>query len=121
MASKNVHECEFPDQAIIDLGFEDGSDVGFVCKDVETIYLSESVAMYDKIKNLLITETTSDLTLVKRAFILPMHNVSLIDLKQRLRNIRLVLLMIMRKLILLYLILIFMIHLVMLIIFHKLN
>ena len=86
MASKNVHECEFPDQAIIDLGFEDGSDVGFVCKDVETIYLSESVAMYDKIKNLLTTETTSDLTLVKRAFVLPMHNVSTERLKAALKE-----------------------------------
>ena len=86
MASKNVHECEFPDQAIIDLGFEDGSEVGLVCKDVETIYLSESVSQYDKIKNLLTIETTSDLTLVKKAFILPMHNVSTERLKAALKE-----------------------------------
>ena len=74
MASKNVHAGEFPDQAVIDLGFEDGAETGFVCSDVETIYLSESISMYDKIKDLLTLETTSDLTQVKKAFVLPMHS-----------------------------------------------
>ena len=86
MASKNVHDGEFPDQAVIDLGFEDGEQVGLVCTDVETIYLSESVSMYNKIENLLSTETTSDLTTVKRAFILPMHNVSTERLKASLKE-----------------------------------
>ena len=86
MASKNVHDGEFPDQAVIDLGFEDGEQVGFVCTDVETIYLSESVSMYNKIENLLSTETTADLTTVKRAFILPMHNVSTDRLKASLKE-----------------------------------
>tara|TARA_R110002126_G_scaffold33599_3_gene105202 strand:+ start:158 stop:1189 length:1032 start_codon:yes stop_codon:yes gene_type:complete len=86
MASKNVHDGEFPDQAVIDLGFEDGEQVGLVCNDVETLYLSESVSMYNKIENLLSTETTSDLTTVKRAFILPMHNVSTERLKASLKE-----------------------------------
>ena len=86
MASKNVHSGEFPDQAIIDLGFEDGDQVGLVCKDVETLYLSESVAQYDKVTDLLTTETTSDLTTVKRAFVLPMHNVSTDRLKAALKE-----------------------------------
>ena len=86
MASKNVHDGEFPDQAVIDLGFEDGEQVGLVCNDVETLYLSESGSMYNKIENLLSTETTSDLTTVKRAFILPMHNVSTERLKASLKE-----------------------------------
>jgi len=86
MASKNVHDGEFPDQAAIDLGFEDGNEVGFVCRHVETLYLSESAAMYNKIENLLSTETTSDLTTVKRAFILPMHNVSSDRIKASLKE-----------------------------------
>ena len=86
MANKNVHEGIFPDQAIIDLGFEDGEKVGFMCNTVETIYLSESEAMYDKIKDLLTLETTSDLTQVKRAFVLPMHNVSTDRLKAALKE-----------------------------------
>ena len=86
MASKNIHAGEFPDQAVIDLGFEDGAETGFVCSDVETIYLSESIAMYDKIKDILTLETTSDLTQVKRAFVLPMHNVSTDRLKAALKE-----------------------------------
>ena len=86
MASKNVHAGEFPDQAVIDLGFEDGAETGFVCSDVETIYLSESVSMYDKVKDLLTLETTSNLTTVKRAFVLPMHNVSTERLKAALKE-----------------------------------
>ena len=86
MASKNIHAGEFPDQAVIDLGFEDGAETGFVCSDVETIYLSESVAMYNKIEDLLTTETTSDLTTVKRAFVLPMHTVSTDRLKAALKE-----------------------------------
>ena len=86
MASKNIHAGEFPDQAVIDLGFEDGAETGFVCSDVETIYLSESISMYDKIKDLLTLETTSDLTQVKKAFVLPMHNVSTDRLKAALKE-----------------------------------
>ena len=86
MASKNVHDGEFPDQAAIDLGFEDGNAVGLVCTKVETLYLSESLSMYNKIENLLSTETTSDLTTVKRAFVLPMHNVSSDRLKASLKE-----------------------------------
>lgn len=86
MASKNIHAGEFPDQAVIDLGFEDGAQTGFVINDVETIYLSESFSMYNKIEDLLTKETTSDLTLVKKAFVLPMHNVSTDRLKAALKE-----------------------------------
>jgi hypothetical protein len=88
MASKNIHAGEFPDQAIIDLGFEDGNTVGFMVgnMDIKDIYLSESRSQYDKIMDLLETETTSDLTQVKRAFILPMHNVSTDRLKAALKE-----------------------------------
>ena len=88
MASKNIHAGEFPDQAVLDLGFEDGNQVGFMVNNVliEEIYLSESKAQYDKIIELLETETTSDLTTVKRAFILPMHNVSTERLKAALKE-----------------------------------
>ena len=73
MASKNIHAGGFPDQALLDLGFEDGNQVGFMVNNtlIEEVYLSESLAQYDKIIELLETETTSDLTQVKRAFILP--------------------------------------------------
>ena len=88
MASKNIHAGEFPDQAVLDLGFEDGNIVGFMVgnMDIEEIYLSESKAQYDKIKDLLETETTSDLTTVKKAFVLPMHNVSTDRLKAALKE-----------------------------------
>ena len=88
MASKNIHAGEFPDQAIIDLGFEDGQQVGFFLgnTNIEEIYLSESKSQYDKIIELLETETTSDLTIVKKAFILPMHNVSTDRLKAALKE-----------------------------------
>ena len=88
MANKNIHAGEFPDQAIIDLGFEDGNSVGFMVNsiDIKEVYLSESQAQYDKIKELLKIETTSDLTTVKKAFILPMHNVSTDRLKAALKE-----------------------------------
>ena len=88
MASKNIHAGEFPDQAVLDLGFEDGNQVGFMVNNmlIEEVYLSESLSQYDKIIELLETETTSDLTQVKRAFILPMHNVSTERLKAALKE-----------------------------------
>tara|TARA_R100000900_G_scaffold108076_1_gene83824 strand:+ start:985 stop:2016 length:1032 start_codon:yes stop_codon:yes gene_type:complete len=88
MASKNIHAGGFPDQALLDLGFEDGNQVGFMVNNtlIEEVYLSESLAQYDKIIELLETETTSDLTQVKRAFILPMHNVSTERLKAALKE-----------------------------------
>ena len=88
MASKNIHAGEFPDQAIIDLGFEDGTSVGFMVgnMDIKEVYLSESKAQYDKLIELLETETTADLTQVKRAFILPMADVSTDRLKAALKE-----------------------------------
>ena len=54
--------------------------------DIEDVILSESKAQYEKVMNLLTTETTSDLTAVKRAFVLPMHNVSTDRLKAALKE-----------------------------------
>ena len=44
------------------------------------------LAQYNKVLNLLETETTTDLTQVKRAFVLPMHNVSTDRLKAALKE-----------------------------------
>jgi len=86
MASKNVHCGEDHELAITDLGFTEMITVGFVAGNVENMFLSESVAQYDKVKDLLSTETTADLSVVKRAFILPMHNVSTDRLKASLKE-----------------------------------
>lgn len=88
MASKNIHAGPAPDQAILDLGFEDAYELGMVQNnlDVETVIASESKAQYDKIKDLLYNETTNDLTQVKKAFILPMHSVSTDRLKAALKE-----------------------------------
>ena len=88
MANKHIHQQELPDQVLTDLGFTEAIVVGLMMKnlDIEEIYLSESLAQYDKVKDLLETETTADLTTVKRAFILPMHNVSTDRLKAALKE-----------------------------------
>ena len=88
MASKNVHQQELSDQVLPDLGFDEAVEVGLMIKnmDIEEVYLSESLSQYDKVIKLLETETTSDLTTVKRAFILPMHNVSTDRLKAALKE-----------------------------------
>ena len=88
MASKNIHDGGYPDQALVDLGFEDANIVGMVQNNlyIVDVTISESQSQYDKIKSLLETETTSDLSQVKRAFILPMHNVSTDRLKAALKE-----------------------------------
>lgn len=88
MASKNVHHSELGPDTLEDLGFTDVENVGLMMNnlDIETLYLSESKTQYEKIKNLLTTETTSNLTTVKKAFILPMHNVSTERLKAALKE-----------------------------------
>ena len=88
MASKNVHHSEISPDLLEDLGFIDLVIVGLMQTnlDIEDMQLSESATQYDKIKDLLTTETTSDLTIVKRAFVLPMHNVSTERLKASLKE-----------------------------------
>ena len=88
MAGKNIHQQELPDQVLTDLGFDEAVEVGLMLKnlDIEEIYLSESLTQYDKVIDLLETETTADLTTVTRAFILPMHNVSTDRLKAALKE-----------------------------------
>ena len=88
MASKNIHAGHYPDQALIDLEFEDAKPYGMVQNnlDIEDVTLSESYSQYIKIQGLLNTETTNDLTTVKKAFILPMADVSTDRLKSALRE-----------------------------------
>ena len=88
MASKNIHAEPWPDQALIDLGFEDADIVGMVQNnlDIVDVTISESQSQYDKVKGFLETETTNDLTTVKKAFILPMHSVSTDRLKAALKE-----------------------------------
>ena len=88
MASKNIHDGVYPSQALVNLGFEDAGTVGMVQNnlDVVDVILSESKAQYDKVKSLLETETTNDLTTVKKAFILPMADVSTDRLKSALKE-----------------------------------
>ena len=88
MASKNIHHSEISPELLEDLGFIDTVTVGLMQTnlDIEDMQLSESATQYDKIKDLLTTETTSDLTIVKRAFVLPMHNVSTERLKASLKE-----------------------------------
>ena len=88
MASKNIHHSEISPELIEDLGFTDMITVGFMMNnlDIEDVHLSESVSQYESIRDLLSTETTTDLTKVKRAFVLPMHNVSTDRLKASLKE-----------------------------------
>jgi hypothetical protein len=87
MASKNVHIGSPSKETLEDLGFTDINDVGFCTNsEVVDVYLSESQTQWTTIQDLLTTETTSDLTTVKIAFILPMHNVSTDRLKASLKE-----------------------------------
>jgi hypothetical protein len=88
MASKNIHHSEVSPELIEDLGFTEIVTVGLMMNNlsIEDIYLSESLSQYNKIKTILTTETTSDLTQVKKAFVLPMHNVSTDRLKAALKE-----------------------------------
>ena len=86
MASKNVHDGSITAETLDYLGFTDMVTVGFVTSEVVDVHLSESQTQWDVIKDLLKTETTSDLTTVKRAFVLPMHNVSTDRLKAALKE-----------------------------------
>ena len=86
MASKNVHDGSITAETLDYLGFTDMVTVGFVTSEVVDVHLSESQTQWDIVKDLLKTETTSDLTTVKRAFVLPMHNVSTDRLKASLKE-----------------------------------
>tara|TARA_R110001592_G_scaffold6936_2_gene38256 strand:+ start:802 stop:1836 length:1035 start_codon:yes stop_codon:yes gene_type:complete len=88
MASKNIHHSEINPELLDDLGFTDAVAVGLMTSNlgIEDVQLSESVVQYNKVRNLLSLETTNDLTTVKRAFVLPMHNVSTDRLKAALKE-----------------------------------
>ena len=88
MASKNIHAESYPNQELTDLGFEDAKQIGMVMNNLNimTLTISESLSQYEKVRDLLSDETTNDLTTVKRAFILPMHNVSTDRLKAALKE-----------------------------------
>ena len=87
MASKNVHDGSITAETLDYLGFTDMCTVGLATSsEIVDVYLSESKSQWQEIINLLETETTSDLSTVKRAFILPMHNVSTERLKASLKE-----------------------------------
>ena len=87
MASKNIHIGSPSEETLEYLGFTDINTVGFCTNsEVVDVYLSESQTQWNTIKDLLSTETTADLTKVKRAFVLPMHNVSTDRLKAALKE-----------------------------------
>ena len=88
MASKNIHDGVYPSEQLNILGFEDAEVLGMVQNnlDIVEVTLSESQAQYTKVKGLLETETTNDLTTVKKAFILPMSNISTDRLKAALKE-----------------------------------
>ena len=62
MANKHVHQQELSDQVLPDLGFDEAVEVGLMMKnlDIIEIYLSESLSQYDKVRDLLEKETTTD-------------------------------------------------------------
>ena len=89
MANKNLHETEVDvDQTLLDLGFTEHKIVGTVLPDatIVDLILSESASQYELIQDLLTTETESDLTKVKKAFILPLHDLSSDRLKAALKE-----------------------------------
>ena len=87
MASKNVHDGSITAETLDYLGFTEMVTVGLATSsEIVNVNLSESKSQWQAILSLLETETTSDLTAVKRAFVLPMHNVSTDRLKAALKE-----------------------------------
>ena len=60
--------------------------INSMCKEIGTVLGTESEIIYDKIKDILKDETTNDLTLVKKAFVLPLCNVSADRIKTALKE-----------------------------------
>ena len=85
MAKKTVFQ-NIDDADVINLGIEDGVYYG-VCAtssldEIATVLGTEDIDIYQEIEELLVNETTSDLTTVKKGFVLPGCSVSADRIKQ---------------------------------------
>jgi len=85
MAKKTVFQ-NIDNADVINLGIEDGVYYG-VCAtssldEIATVLGTEDIDIYQEIEELLVNETTSDLTTVKKGFVLPGCSVSADRIKQ---------------------------------------
>jgi len=85
MAKKTVFQ-PIDNTDVINLGIEDGVYYG-VCAtssldEIATVLGTEDITIYQEVEELLVNETTSDLTTVKKGFVLPGCSVSADRLKQ---------------------------------------
>tara|TARA_Y100000361_G_scaffold109129_1_gene99043 strand:+ start:381 stop:1421 length:1041 start_codon:yes stop_codon:yes gene_type:complete len=85
MAKKTVFQ-NIDDADVINLGIEDGVYYG-VCAtssldEIATVLSTEDIDIYQEIEELLVNETTSDLTTVKKGFVLPGCSVSADRIKE---------------------------------------
>jgi hypothetical protein len=93
MAKKTVFQDIDPG-TVSYFNIEDSRSFGIwmnsMCKEIGTVLGTESELKYDKIKSLLTTNTTNDLTQVKRAFVLPLCDVSAERIKAALKEHKIV-------------------------------
>ncbi len=85
MAKKTVFQT-IDNADVINLGIEDGVYYG-VCTtssldDIATVLVTEDIDKYQEVEELLVNETTNDLTTVKKGFVLPGCSVSADRLKE---------------------------------------
>ena len=85
MAKKTVFQV-IDNADVINLGIEDGVYYG-VCAsssldEIATVLVTEDIEKYQEVEELLVNETTSDLTTVKKGFVLPGCSVSADRLKE---------------------------------------
>jgi len=88
MATKTVFQPYRP-EAVTALGITDDRYYGIPIASghrIETVLITESEYMYDKLRKTLSTETTSQLSSLKRAFILPLCNISQDRIKAALKE-----------------------------------
>jgi len=89
MAKKTVFQDIDPG-AVSYFNIEDERSYGIwmnsMCKEIGTVLGTESEIIYEKIQDLLDQETTNDLTKVKKAFVLPLCNVSADRIKTALKE-----------------------------------
>lgn len=86
MAKKTVFQDITPG-AVSSLGITDDVYVGlYTSSKVETVLLTESTDKYNEIKDLIEEETTNKLSSLKKAFILPLCNISQDRLKPALKE-----------------------------------
>ena len=85
MAKKTVFQ-NIDNADVINLGIEDGVHFGVFTssdlQDIATVLVTEEVDTYQNIEELLINETTNDLTILKKGFVLPGCKVSADRIKE---------------------------------------